>query len=99
MSAVCKCNNDPNVLHLPFLGPPSPPSPLFPALVSPKLGRNEHTASLPLKNFAHKERGEDLMKYLDVLHKLFQYDIVGILPPFRSLNFRGDGPFVCPRLQ
>ena len=79
----------------PFLDPLLPPlAPQLPTLASSKLGRNEHTASFPLKILLIKRRGEELLKYLDVLHKLSKYDIVGILPPFRSLNFRG-GHSIC----
>ena len=68
-------------------------------LVSRKLGRNERTASLPLKILPFK-RGGDLWKYLDVLNKLSKNGIVGILPPFKvSISGGSNTPFVCPRFQ
>ena len=68
-------------------------------LVSRKLGRNERTASLPLKILPFK-RGGDLWKYLDVLNKLSKNGIVGILPPFKvSISGERNTPFVCPRFQ
>ena len=68
-------------------------------LVSRKLGRNERTASLPLKILPFK-RGGDLGKYLDVLNKLSKNGIVGILPPFKvSISGESNTPFVCPRFQ
>ena len=68
-------------------------------LVSRKLGRNERTASLPLKILPFK-RGGDLWKYLDVLNKLSKNGIVGILPPFKvSISGESNTPFVCPRFQ
>ena len=47
-----------------------------------------HSKFLPIN------RGEDLLRYLDVLHKLFKYDIVGILPPL-EVSISGGTVHLC----